>query len=293
MVTTPEAIARNAQNPDAIVEAGELTDWRFPMGDQMSLRAAKVFHLLIQAAGVRITDDTEHQIAYSELNEVFHLTIPQLEVVIDELHSTILKLKLTRDDGTGYIKSGPILSDAERDTEASSRAELRYTLSPTIRRAIADSKHWAVISKRAVLAFQSKYALRLYTLISLRVGLRKTSEIFLLDDLKQILGIPSDKYPRFGNLKQKVLDPAISELNQLAGFQIGYTPQRSGRAVTAVRIFWGVKSERERIEALKELERPKTGRKARREKTEVLIAPDEQITRHQLAHELSKISPSD
>tara|TARA_B110000908_G_C10220355_1_gene435008 strand:- start:235 stop:339 length:105 start_codon:yes stop_codon:yes gene_type:complete len=31
MVTTPEAIARNAQNPDAIVEAGEITDWRFPM----------------------------------------------------------------------------------------------------------------------------------------------------------------------------------------------------------------------------------------------------------------------
>jgi plasmid replication initiation protein len=216
--------------------------------------------------------------------------LPQLEVVIDELHSTILKLKLTRQDGTGYIKSGPILSDAERDTEASSRAELRYTLSPTIRRAIADSKHWAVISKRAVLAFQSKYALRLYTLISLRVGLRKTSEIFLLEDLKQILGIPNDAYPRFGNLKQKVLDPAISELNQLAGFQIGYTPQLSGRSVKAVRIFWGIKSKQDRIEAFKELERPKTGRKARRENNDVLIAPNENITRHQLAQALSKIS---
>lgn len=57
----------------------------------MSLRAAKVFHLLIQAAGVRITDDTEHRIAYAELNEVFHLTLAQLEVVIDELHSTNCK----------------------------------------------------------------------------------------------------------------------------------------------------------------------------------------------------------
>lgn len=289
MTATPEAIKRNAHNPDAIVEAGELTDWRFPVGGQMSLRTAKVFHLLIQGAGVRITNDTEHRMTYASLNEVFHITIPELEAVIDELHTTILKLKLTREDGTNYIKSGPILADAERDDEHSSQAELRYTFSPTLRRAIADSRHWAIISRQAVLAFQSKYALRLYTLISLRVGLRKTSEVFLLEDLRNILGISPEKYPLFGNLKQKVLAPAIGEINHLAGFQIGFQPQRHGRSIVAVKLFWGIKGQDARIDALKELERTKVGRKARREGKTELIAPDEQIARHGIALALSQI----
>lgn len=289
MSTTPDAIKWNASNPDAIVEAGELTDWRFPVGGQMSLRAAKVFHLLIQGAGVRITDDTEHRMTYASLNEVFHITLPELEAVIDELHTTILKLKLTREDGTHYTKSGPILADAERDDENSTQAELRYTFSLTLRRAIQDSRHWAVISKQAVLAFQSKYALRLYTLISLRVGLRKTSETFLLDDLRHILGIPPEKYPLFGNLKQKVLAPAIAEINHLAGFQVGFQPQRHGRSIVAVRLFWGIKDQDGRTEARKELERSSVGRKARRTGQVELIAPNEQIARHEIAQALSKI----
>jgi hypothetical protein len=289
MTTTPEAIKRNASNPDAIVEAGELTDWRFPVGGQMSLRAAKVFHLLIQGAGVRITDDREHRMTYASLNEAFHLTIHELEAVIDELHTTILKLKLTREDGTNYTKSGPILADAERDAENTTQAELRYTFSPTLRRAIQDSRHWAVISKQAVLAFQSKYALRLYTLISLRVGLRKTSEAFLLEDLRHILGIPPEKYPLFGNLKQKVLAPAIAEINHLAGFQVGFQPQRHGRSIVTVRLFWGIKDQEGRVVAAKELERSKVGRKARRSGQVELIAPGEQIARHEIALALSKI----
>jgi hypothetical protein len=289
MTATSEAIKGHATNPDAIVEAGELTDWRFPAGGQMTLRAAKVFHLLIQGAGVRITENREHRMTYASLNEVFHITIVELEEVIDELQTTLLKLKLTRPDGTKYTKSGPILADAERDDQQSNQAELRYTFSPTLQRAIQDSRHWAVISKQAVLAFQSKYALRLYTLISLRVGLRKTSEAFLLDDLRNILGIPPERYPLFGNLKQKVLVPAIAEINHLAGFQVGFQAQRHGRSVVAVKLFWGIKNKDERIAALKELERTKVGRKARRDGKAELIASDEQITRHEIALAISQI----
>lgn len=290
MVSTTEAIKRNASNADTIVEAGEITDWRFPQGAALSLRAAKIFHLLIQASGVRVTDDTEHRMTYANLNETFHITLPELEAVIDELQTTLLKIKLKRPDGTTYTKSGAILADAERDDPATTtQAELRYTFSPTLRRAIADSRHWAVISRKSVLAFQSKYALRLYTLISLRVGLRNTSETFLVEDLRSILGIPPEKYSMFGNLKQKVLQPAFAEINHLAGFNAGFTPLRSGRSVAAVRIFWGQKDMEALIEASKELDRTRLGRKARRTGAVEYITPDERISRQELAYALSMI----
>ena len=289
---TTDAIARYSEFADAIVEAGEITDWRFAQGTSLSLRAAKTLHLLIQAAGVRITDDVEHRISYAELNKTYHLTLEQLENVIDELHRTILKLKLRHEDGRGFTKSGVVITDAGRDHDTGSQAELTYRFSSTLRQAIGNSTHWAVISRNAVLAFESKYALRLYSLLSLRAGLRKTSEDFLLDDLRSILGVDHDQYKAFGNFNQRVLKSAIAELNQLAGFTVGYSTLKSGRSVKGVRIFWGIKDQVGRVEAAKELERSKVGRKARREGAVEYITDAERVERAFIAQALSKLGQS-
>jgi plasmid replication initiation protein len=287
---TTDAIERYAKVSDAIVEAGEISDWRFANGSSLSLRGAKTLHLLIQAAGIRITEDIEHRISYAELNKTYHLTLQQLEDVVDEMHTTILKLKLTHEDGRSYTKSGVIIADAERDNDGTAKAELRYRFSETMRKAISDSSHWAVISRKAVLAFNSKFSLRIYSLISLRANLRKTSEVFLLEDLRDIMGVGSTHYKEWANFRQRCLDSAIAELNQLAGFNVGYRALKTGRSVKAVELFWGIKGQDERIEALKELERSSVGRKARREGSVELIAQAEQIERHEIAELLSRLS---
>ena len=288
---TTDALKRYAKINDAIVEAGEISDWRFAHGTSLSLRGAKTLHLLIQAAGVRITDDVEHRITYSELNKTYHLTLKQLEEVVDELHTTILKLKLKRQDGRSYTKSGVIIADAERDHDTTAQAELRYRFSQTMRQAINDSTHWAVISRKAVLAFNSKFSLRLYSLISLRANLRKTSEVFLLEDLREIMGVGS-YYKEWANFRQRCLDSAIAELNQLAGFNVGYRALKKGRSVKAVEMFWGIKDQDELKESFKELERSSVGRKARREGSVEIISQAEQIERHEIAQLLSGLSES-
>lgn len=287
---TTDALKRYAKINDAIVEAGEISDWRFAHGTSLSLRGAKTLHLLIQAAGVRITDDVEHRITYAELNKTYHLTLKQLEEVVDELHTTILKLKLKRQDGRSYTKSGVIIADAERDHDTTAQAELRYRFSQTMRQAINDSTHWAVISRKAVLAFNSKFSLRLYSLISLRANLRKTSEVFLLEDLREIMGVGSTHYKEWANFRQRCLDSAIAELNQLAGFNVGYRALKTGRSVKAVELFWGIKSQEERIKALMELERSSVGRKARREGSVELISAGEHIERQEVALLLSSFT---
>jgi plasmid replication initiation protein len=288
MAKTLDAIRAHTPNPDAIVEAGEVVDMRFPTGTTLSLRAAKLFHMLVQAAGVSIADATQHRMTFASLNESFHVSISELENLVDELHSTVLKLKLTDQNGRRFTKSGPILSDFEREDEALPQAELRFEFSPALRRAIQDSNHWAVISRKAVLAFESKYTLRLYTALSLRTGLRKTSEDFLLDDLRSLLGAPPG-YERWSNLQQKILQPALAEINQLAGFVVGYTPLRHGRKIVGIRLTWGVKDKARRVEALKELSASKVGRKARREGQVEYIAQAERIERQEISLALSKV----
>lgn len=262
---TLDAVRHFRDHPDAIVEAGEVIDMRFPMGSKMSLRGAKLFHLLIQSAGIDVAEDITHRIPLSVLNETFHIRTDELIELIDELHTTTLKLKLTDSKGRHYTKSGPLLADAEREDDDGRQAEVRYEFSKTLRKAISNSTHWAVISKRAVLAFESRYALRLYTVLSLRAGLRKTSEDYTLAELREILGVPDGKLSAWKNLKMRALDTAVAEINHLAGFHAGFVPIKKGRKVVGVTLTWGQKDEGARIEASKELDRPKTGRKIRRE----------------------------
>jgi hypothetical protein len=287
MSRTTDAIRTYHDNPDAIVAAGEVVDIRFREGDQLSLRAAKVFHLLVQAAGVDIVENRTHRLSFSELNKGFHLSIPELEEVIAELHSTTVSLKLTDDAGRDYVKSGPILSDVEREREDLPKAEIRFEFSKTLQLAVADSNHWTILSRRAVLAFESKYSLRLYTLLSLRAGLRKTSEVFELQDLRRLLGIAPSAYPNWANFAQRVLKPTTKEINHIGGFVVGFTPLKIGRKISAVRLTWSRKSREEQEAAFRELEASRVGRKVRRDDTAVYIAQAEKTTRQAIAYALS------
>lgn len=274
---TLDAIASFRDHPDAIVQAGELVEMRFPAGGRMSLRAGKLFHLLIQFAGVKIADQTQHSVTLAALNETFHLTTGEIEGLIEELHTTTLKMKLTDPKGRRYTKSGPILSDVEREDDTEAQAELRYEFSPAMRKAISNSTHWAVVSRRAVLAFESRYALRLYTLLSLRAGLRKTSEPITIDDLRELLGVPTGKLKRWQDLKRKAIEPALAEVNHLTGLIANYTPIKQGRKITGITLIWGTKEGDELADAIRELDRPKVGRRARREGVvEVVEAPEDQ-----------------
>ncbi len=283
-ITTLDAVKMHRPDPDAIVAAGEVVDLRFVSGSSLSLRAAKLFCLLIYEAGVRVAEPVQHKIPYASLNETLHQSRDELVDAINELHGTVVSVQLVGNDGRPYTKSGSILSDVEREPDSLDDAEIRVEFSPAMRRVIADSNHWAAVSRRAVLAFSSKYSLRLYLHLSLRVNLRKSSETIAIDDLRDILGVPSNKLKPWHNLKTRALDLAVSEVNQLAGFTAAYRPIKRGRRIVAVELAWGKKAAPDLIETQRELDRPRVGRTARRDGVVETIAQE----RHMLAESLAR-----
>jgi len=282
-LTTLDAVKMHRPDPDAIVAAGELVELRFVSGNTLSLRAAKLFCLLIQQAGIAVADQVQHRVPYSVLNETFHLSRDELADAIAELHSTVVSVQLVSRQGRAYVKSGPILSDVEREPDSLDNAEIRFEFSPTLRRVMADSSHWAAISRRAVLTFESRYSLRLYLWLSLRANLRKTAEDVSLDDLRDLLGVPEKTLTRWQDMRRFVLDRAIAEINHLAGFHAQYMPLKQGRRVSGVRIAWGLKDRAQLVNAAKELDRPRVGRTARRAGLVETIAQE----RHRMAESLA------
>lgn len=282
-LTTLDAVRMHRADADVIVAAGELVDLRFVSGNTLSLRAAKLFCLLIHEAGVAVADQVQHKIPYAVLNETFHKSRDELAEAVMELHSTVVSVQLVSRQGRAYTKSGPILSDVEREPESLDDAEIRFEFSPAMRRVIADSTHWAAVSRRAVLSFESRYSLRLYLFLSLRANLRKVFEDIALDDLRALLGLSGDTLSRWQDLRRFVLDRAIAEINHLAGFNAAYEPIKRGRRVVGVRLAWGLKDRAGLVKAQKELDRSRVGRTARRAGLVETIAEE----RHRLAESLA------
>lgn len=283
-ITTLDAVRMHRPDPDAIVAAGEIVDLRFVSGGSLSLRAAKLFCMLVQEAGVDVAEPIQHAIPYAVLNETFHASRDDLAEAIQELHSTTVSVQLVSRKGRAYTKSGPILSDVEREPDDLDDAEIRVEFSPAMRRVIADSNHWAAVSRRAVLAFESKYSLRLYLYLGLRVNLRKSSEEITLPELRDVLGVPEDRFTRWQDLRRFAIERAVAEISQLAGFTVAYMPLKRGRRVVGVRLAWGHKEPADLIEAQRELDRPRVGRTARRSGQVETVAQE----RHRLAESLAQ-----
>jgi plasmid replication initiation protein len=84
----------------------------------------------------------------------------------------------------------------------------------------------------------SVFSIRLYEML-----IRwKTKKVIVtgIDDLKEKLQI-SDKYPAFANLKQKVIDVAVAEINTCSDICVSYELVKDSRKVVAIRFEYAFK----------------------------------------------------
>ena len=207
-----QALADRADRTDELVASGRQVDMVFKTGQKaLSLRAQKLWHLLVKEAGVKLADNTTHTMALADLYQtgLGHMTLAERIDTLRELQTTLVEVTApsTKVKGRMRVISGPLLDYVARDED--DRGDLEWSFSRVLRTVFANSEHWAVLSRRAVMAFESRYSLRLYELIALRAGLdHKTAETFTLDDLRARLGVPVGKLARWQDLKVKVLEVA-------------------------------------------------------------------------------------
>lgn len=275
-----QALADRSDRPDDLVAPGRQTEMIFRPGQKaLSLRASKMWHLLVKQAGVDLAADKLHTMPVADLYDIGHLSQEERIDTLRELQTTLVEIRVPSPKVKGRMRiiSGPLLSHVERDED--DRGDLVFEFSRTMRRVFADSPHWAVLSKRAVMAFESRYALRLFEIVSLRINLEHvTSERFSIEALRSRLGVTPGKFVRWPDLRRFVLEAAIAEVNQLAGFTVGYKPVKKGRAVAAVELSWERKPGHALAETKRELDSSKVGRKARREGTAETVVEPELVT---------------
>jgi Initiator Replication protein len=243
MSSTIRAITARSDRPDDIVAAGEVLDLRFRPGHKtLSLQAGKMLHALIKFAGARACDDVEHRIPLADLRTdgLRHFGADEVIEVIRELVATVVELRVRTPSGKDRVLVDPLLHGVNRplreDLDAPDSA-IAFRLSATLRRVLGESSHWGLLSRRVLLSFESRYALRLFEVISLRVGLvHKASEVFPLADLRARLGVPDGTFRLWADLRRYVIERAVVEINHVSGLVVGYEAVKRGKAVTAVKL---------------------------------------------------------
>ncbi|HQT89977.1 MAG: hypothetical protein B7Z58_17215 [Acidiphilium sp. 37-64-53] len=266
-VPTIQAITDRSARSNDLVGAGEVLDMQFDTTRKgLSLRAAKLLHLLIKEAGSKAVDDVEHRVPVAALNTSMHLTLDEFISTVKELMFVQLGLRaLNERTGLPELYFDPLIHSVSRTDSEEDSAMVGYRLSNTLRRVMKDSVHWAILSRQAVMAFESRYALRLYELVSLRINLTRSTEKFSIDSLREKLGVPAGKLMKWDAFNRKALGPAIAEVNQLSGFTVSALPYKSGRSVAGVTLTWGIAPTPERVKVQRELESSRVGRAVRRD----------------------------
>jgi hypothetical protein len=173
---------------------------------------------------------------------------------------------------------GGFLDEAVIDyrNEGNSDLVIAWWFGATFRRMAEQSNHWAILDRQTIFALTSKYSILLFQHFASFANLdRKTSETFPVSKLRMLLGVQDGKLERFANLNRDALQPAIKEVNQLARFNLSATLNKVGRTVETVTISWEPKPNP--VDAKRELDRAKVGRKVRRDgaaETIVLAFPE-------------------
>lgn len=273
-----QALADREDRPEELVSSGYHADMIFRAGQRaLSLRAGKLWHILVKLVGADLSDERMHTVSLAELSDtgLGHMTRSERIEALRELQTTLIELKKPsiKVKGLRYV-SGPLLAHVERDEDDA--GNLVFEFSRTAREIFANSEHWAILSKRAVLSFESRYSLRLYEMIAARVNLNYvTSETYSIEDLRSRLGVEIDKMTRWADFRRFVLEAAIAEVNQLSGFRIRYEAIKRSRAVASVKLYWAKKPDEELKDTKRELDGSRIGRKARRDGTaEKISTPD-------------------
>jgi plasmid replication initiation protein len=136
------------------------------------------------------------------------------------------------------------------------------------------SDYYAQINRGTLLAFESRYAVTLYERGCLLAGRRDPRWRGPVEELREVMGVPAGRYRDWTNIRQKVLEPACAEVNQIADFVASWRVEHGPRnKVVAVELWFRPKTQAGRDAAAAELDRSRVGRKARRAGAVETIVP--------------------
>lgn len=152
----------------------------------------------------------------------------------------LFRVSFLADFGDGWGHHHWLQSAVYPETVGMSREELEHFVPKVVQIGFADElrpyllhlrQNYTLYQLDCVLAMRSKYAIRLYEILKsyAYIGEYTTTIAGLREDL-QIAG-----YTTYKDIRRRVLDPAVEEINEITDIFADPHPIKTGHAITAIR----------------------------------------------------------
>lgn len=225
-----------------MIKPAELID--IQGGTGLTLAARRLYNkLLANAFGPDLAvEGHDFTISLAELRGT-HGGNERIGESIEALMKTVVLVR----HGEGHTTRVQLLGGNDMADSLREHGTLTYSFDKRLAPLLQSSAVFAKLELAVLQAFTTKYGLALYEAVSRRIRLSFVfSEVLEIDDFRELLGVPEGKLASFGNLRQKAIEPAVSEVCALAPFNCSVeVAERAGRKVTSVKLSWWRKTEDE------------------------------------------------
>lgn len=209
-----------------------------------------------------LSENKVFRITSSEYSSAFGMTqdsaMREMRTAVVRLYDASIKV-IDKDKKYSDIKGGHRWITGHQYTDTGGFVELRFSpeIAPYLYKLKGNFTKYQIIN---ITKMSSIYAIRIYEML-MQWKTKKTLFI-TVDQLRDRLMLDSDSYKAFANIKQKIIDKAVEEINQHSDITTSYELVKTGKKVTSIRFGYEFKSQaldRESVkqEALEHIENMK------------------------------------
>ncbi|ETP69102.1 replication initiation protein (plasmid) [Planococcus glaciei] len=196
----------------------------------LSVREQKIVLTMVSMIQPTDEDFKDYRISIKEFSEMLGLEGSAKYTELKEITKDLMSksIEIPRADG-GWLFANWVSSAEYQKGEGI----IALSFSPKLKPYLLQLKN-AFTSYRLsnILSLKSSYSIRLYELMKKWQHLG--SWTCSIENFKEKVGVESEKYPRYANLKARVLNPAIEEVNEKTDLFISIKEIKKGRSVEKI-----------------------------------------------------------
>lgn len=148
----------------------------------------------------------------------------EIDSMTDSLMKTIIKIKNKDDKWTKYN----LTSKCQYNN-----GFVTFTFNDDMKKLLLQLQEHYFLQSPSIMNFTSRYSIRIYDLLKSTSYSNNIFEIGI-EQLKEILDIEG-KYKRITNLKERVIDVAVEEINEFSDLKVTYEDIYLGRSIKALK----------------------------------------------------------
>lgn len=198
------------------------------IGNKIAAQQRKIYNALLYIGRTFLNEDAGSEIFHIKQAHLKRLcgdsstNNKQLQENLKGLMSTIVEFNILKKDNKAKWHATTLLSEATIDN-----GEVYFGFAPTVRKTLLHPEYYVLLDLNIIKGLNSKYSIALYENARdyIDTGLPKME----LGVFRKLMGVEEKKYKNFADMKKRVIDPSIEEINQKTDMSISYELSKEGR----------------------------------------------------------------